>query len=65
MIFGRKEAKARNARRREDYEDRARAHREFVQAYGSGNLDDYLKEKADFDKCFVQATQALMRDGKL
>lgn len=65
LIFGRKEAKARNARRREDYEDRARAHREFVQAYGSGNLDDYLKEKADFDKLFVQATQALMRDGKL
>lgn len=65
ILFGRKEAKARNAHRQEDYEDCVRARREFVQAYSSGNLADYLREKPDFDKLFVEAIQALMQDGKL
>ena len=38
LIFGRREAQERNARRREDYEDRVRAHREFAKSYGNGNL---------------------------
>lgn len=65
LIFGRKEAKARNARRREDYEDRVRAHREFVQAFGSGNLDAYLRERTTFEKEWLEATQSLIREGKL
>lgn len=38
LFFGRKEAKARNARRREDYEDRVRAHKEFQNSFGIDNL---------------------------
>lgn len=34
LIFGRREAQARNARLREDYEDRVRARREFLQCHG-------------------------------
>lgn len=35
LLFGRKDAQARNARRREDFEDRVRAYREYKASFGS------------------------------
>ena len=60
-IFGRKEAKERNARRYEDYEDRVRAHSEFVQSFDSRKLDGYRRKKADSNKQLIKAMDSALR----
>ena len=65
LLFGRKEAKARNARRREDYEDRVRALKEFRDAFGAGNMQAYLRKQEEFNKVFLEASQAVLRKGNL
>lgn len=65
LLFGRKEAKARNTRRREDFEDRVRALKEFRDAFGAGNMLEYQRKTAEFDKLFVEASQAVLRSNNL
>lgn len=50
LFLGRKEAKHRNERRMEDYNDRIRAHSEFINWYGVEQFNNYLKELSEFDK---------------
>ena len=48
LIFGRKEVLVRNIRIREDYEDRIRAHNEFINKFGRKRWEKYVMEKDSF-----------------
>ncbi len=52
LLFGRKDAQYRNARRQEDYEDRVRAYQEFRQKFGPELFDAHLREKELADREF-------------
>jgi len=53
-LIGRKEAKARNARRLEDFRDRERAHRAFQEAYGIDKIRELRERKAEMDELLVK-----------
>lgn len=54
LIFGRKEAQARNARIKEDYEDRVRARKEFIKKFGEAKFLEYAKGKKASDDEFTK-----------
>lgn len=60
LLFGRASAQARNARRREDYEDRIRALKEFRETFGSEKVQTIHREKTDFNKLFVKAANDVL-----
>ncbi len=55
LIFGRKEAQARNARRQEDFEDRLRAYQEFKAGFGRKRIDQMNQERREANELLSDA----------
>lgn len=64
LLFGKKDVERRNKRRQEDYEDRVRAYKEFVNAFGAGYKQIVMKREEN-DRIMGEIYSDMLKNGEI
>lgn len=64
LLFGKKDVERRNKRRQEDYEDRVRAYKEFINAFGTGYKQIVMKREEN-DRIMGEIYSDMLKNGEI